>query len=145
MRYMKRRIIYSKVYPKLNIEALSEQSNGITGSYNSEDSESILPNCIKIAEKFVFTPLAQRNELKKVFIQQAIECSRDYELDLELSDTSISIEARFSFDYGPLYEHLKGVLILADETDLEKGLNGKDLSVILVFKTHKAVLKNNDE
>ena len=143
---MKSKIIYTKVYPKLDIESLAEQlKDEVKDNYKSEENKSIFRRFIENAEKCVFVPLTQRNELKKVFIQQAIECSRDYELDLELVDTSISVEARFSFDYGPLYEHLKGVLILADETDFEKGLNGKDLSVILVFKTHKAVLKNNDE
>ena len=87
----------------------------------------------------------QRNKcLTKLFIQKYTlkSISKPWQINPRKKkiETDISIIARFSFDFGPLYEYLKNVFMFADEVDFEKGTNEKDMSVILTFRTHKLVL-----
>lgn len=126
-------VIYSKKYPKVSVEAKGERSK----KPNLTHEEIIA----KIFRDITYKELPGREEKSRRFIQQAIEISEEYELDVEIQRLDISIMVYLSFD-GPniLARELRLLIAVADTVETFSNVFDRDVTLVLQYYT-KAVYR----
>ena len=135
-------LVYEKKYSQEKLSNLCHTTQVIMG----ETEPSSLPPSFdafykKLVEDTVCVIIPPRAALEEVFIQEAIDVSELYKIDIRIEKRTSHIVAMLSFDYGGNMLALNPILSMADDYSFSRGTNGRDLTISLDFYTH-AVYRN---
>lgn len=140
---MTEKLLLSLRYPKIDLNAIDELLNGAI----TEKIEDKIQDCLEKIDdpinKWGYKPIEGRDKSKHRFIELVRDFSRDFEVDLDVTETEICIIADFYFDTVGYFSHLITAMIMADNIFVTpKTTNGR-AELTLIYNTHYLPPKHN--
>lgn len=91
----------------------------------------------RVYNELVYVPIPGRDEIKKIFIDQAIKLSERYQYDIKIYSAFCGIETYLSFDHQLTYTDLPRLIGMADDISIHSGVYNREFTICLTFYTHE--------
>lgn len=137
-----RNILYSKKYPKIDIEKAMNISNDASQHSQTIKTKSFEEFMNSDIAKLTYEPIPEREEYRDKFIQTAIAIADEYEVDIEVVESDGYVEVGFFFDNGKIFNGIKRMIAYADEISFMTEMQNRDIAVYLKFYTHSIYTKS---
>ncbi len=123
-----RRLIYSKQYPKEDIEL--PKGKGCDDGSTPASWEKMKE---KIAQRTTYREIPGRRHNSSLFIDIATEVSETYEYDIEIYETDILVEVLLSFDSHSTSGALNQLFRMADDFSFFAGIKNREITISMDY------------
>ncbi len=137
---MSEKIIFSKKYDKT--KHISEDDEITTIKDNISSFKALLD---AIIEDTVYIHIPEKEDMVYRFVQDAINFSDEYQIDIEVAEVFDGIEVHFSFDELGIFTQLKDVIAKADDILIIHNADDRDITLTLTLQILKAISKSQIE
>lgn len=129
---MEEKILFSKKYDKIKYKPKDEELNMI-----KEHIPSFRALLDVIIEDTVYIHIPEKENMVYRFVQDAIDFSDEYQIDIEVAEIFDGIAVHFSFDELGIFTNLKEVMTKADDILIIHNANGHDITLTLTLQIQK--------
>lgn len=130
------KLLLSLRYPKIDFEAADELLNGTLTENLNDKIQQCLDSIKDPINKGGYIPIEGRDRSKHRFIELVRDFSRDFEVDLDVTETDICIIADFYFDVVGYFSHLITAMIMADNIFVTPQTTHGRAELTLIYNTH---------
>ena len=130
------KLLLSLRYPKIDFEAADELLNGALTENLNDKIQQCLDSIKDPINKGGYIPIEGRDRSKHRFIELVRDFSRDFEVDLDVTETEICIIADFYFDVVGYFSHLITAMIMADNIFITPKTTDGRAELTLIYNTH---------
>lgn len=130
------KLLLSLRYPKIDFEAADELLNGALTENLNDKIQQCLDSIKDPINKGGYIPIEGRDSSKHRFIELVRDFSRDFEVDLDVTETEICIIADFYFDVVGYFSHLITAMIMADNIFITPKTTDGRAELTLIYNTH---------
>lgn len=130
------KIIYSKKYPKTDIEQVLKEAE--KASYEERDLTelSVLPTFKELLmelENAEYIPIPGRSESAEAFILRAKQIAEDDEIDIQITENLLGYCVELSVDSDSMYDDIQYLFSRCDMISFSAGIRDRDITISLDY------------
>lgn len=139
---MKRKVIYQKTYPELDLDEMEVLAGAEHLSADNEHSAPSFDEFIKrMYQDTVYWLIPERVKTANEFINRAIKLSKIYEIDTKIIQHDAHITVDYFFDSCAGMGFLKELIQYADDITFFTNTRGHEIQLSMEYYTH-AIFRN---